>query len=228
MSELSPPPLPQQKKPRGCFFYGAIIALLFLLVFGVGGYCALRYGIDKIIEFTEEAPMSLPASTMPAQDYAQLERRVEAFPAAARAATEPVTLVLSGDDLNALIAHHPDWRYLAGKVWVTLDGSDVRGDVSLPLGDLFAQVPGFSRLEGRYLNGAATLKVALFEGILVVKVVSLEIKGQSPSPAFMAEIQRRNLVQDAPHDAKFKELVDEFESIVVANGKLTITSKPKK
>jgi len=222
MSQHTPPP-PLPKKPRGCFFYGAITAIVLLLVFGIGGYFALRYGIDRIVAFVE--PYT-EAATMPAQDYAVLERRVAAFPAGARTATEPVTLVLSGDDLNALIANHPDWRYLAGKVWVSLDGSEVRSDVCLPLDDL-AHLPGFSRLKGRYLNGATTLKVVLVEGILVVKVLSLEIKGKDPSPEFLAEVQRRNLVQDAPHNPQFAELMDKLESIVVADGKLTITSKAK-
>jgi hypothetical protein len=232
MTQFTPPPLPQAKKPRGCLFYGAIVALVLFVLIGVGGFFAIRYGIDKIVEvvlaYTETEPMPLPPSTMSPEDYGKLERRVADFPAAMREATQPVKLVLSSDDLNALIANHPDWSYVEGKLHVTLDGSDVRGDVSLPLDDFVDNLPGFSRLKGRYLNGTATLKVVLVESILVVKLVALEAKGQSPSPEVMAELQRHNLVQDATHDRKIRELIDQLESIVVADGVLTITSKAKK
>ena len=55
----------------------------------------------------------------------------------------------------------------------------------------------------------------------------LEPIDQYRSPEFLAEVQRRNLVQDAPHNPQFAELMDKLESIVVADGKLTITSKAK-
>mgnify|MGYP000428947686 CR=1 FL=1 len=64
-----PPALPPQKKPRGCFFYGCITALVLGIVLGVGAFFAIRYALDKLVEvvepYTESAPMALPQSTMP-------------------------------------------------------------------------------------------------------------------------------------------------------------------
>ncbi len=67
-------------------------------------------------------------------------------------ASEP--LVLSSDDLNALIEDKPEMK---GKIYVTVEGDEVKGRVSIPLGEL-----GLPMVKGRYLNGKADLKGIAF------------------------------------------------------------------
>src|SRR5437867_4753859 len=193
--QLAPPtatPASQPAKRRGCFFYGCITVLVLMVVVGIAGFFTVRYALNKVTamveQYTETTPMTLPTVQMSATDYQQLDKRVTAFADAvtARKATPP--LVLTGDEINALIANNPAWKGLKGKVYVTIEGDQIKGKVSIPMDDL-AQVPLLSRLKGRYLNGSAAFKVSRANGVLVVTLQSLEAKGQSPSPQGMAQLK---------------------------------------
>ena len=223
-------PASEPDKRRGCFFYGCITLLIVMLLVGIAFFFAVRYGLNKIAtiveQYTETTPMTLPAVQMSATDYEQLDKRVTAFADAvnARKATPP--LVLTGDEINALIANNPAWKGLKGKVYVTIEGDQIKGKVSIPMDEL-AHAPGLSRLKGRYLNGSAALKVALANAVLVVTIQSLEAKGQSPSPPVMARLQTINFAQNSAQDPKTQEMIGRFESIEVKDGKITIQVRAK-
>ena len=93
---------------------------------------------------------------------AQVKQRFEAFQQAVREhhATKPLTL--TADDINALIASGGDQQGLKGKVYVSLDGDQLKGEVSVPLQDV-----GLSMFKGRYLNGSATFNLSFRDGRLV-------------------------------------------------------------
>jgi len=223
-------PASQPAKRRGCFFYGCITVLVLMVLVGIAGFFLIRYGLNKFTAFVEQytdtKPMLLETVQISSADYQQLDKRVTAFADAvnARKATPP--LVLTGDEINALIANNPAWKGLKGKVYVTIEGDQIKGKVSIPMDDL-AQVPLLSRLKGRYLNGAAALKVSLANGVLVVTLQSLEAKGQSPSPQVMAQLKSVNFAQNSAQDPKTQEMIGRFESIEVKDGKITIKVSAK-
>jgi hypothetical protein len=231
--QTAPPPIAPATEPakrRGCFFYGCITVLIVMILVGIAFFFAVRYTVNKIgqivEQYTETTPMTLPAVQMSATDYEQLDKRVTAFADAvnARKATQP--LVLTGEEINALIANNPAWKGLKGKVYVTIEGDQIKGKVSIPMDDL-AQVPLLSRLKGRYLNGSAAFKVALANGVLVVTIQSLEAKGQSPPPQVMAQLQSVNFAQNSAQDPKTQEMIGRFESIEIKDGKITIKVRAK-
>ncbi len=231
--QTAPPPVAPASQPdkrRGCFFYGCITVLVLIVLVGIAGFFAIRYALNKVTalveQYTETLPMTLPTVQMSGTDYQQLDKRVTAFADAvnARKATPP--LVLTGDEINALIANNPAWKGLKGKVYATIEGDQIKGKVSIPMDDL-AQAPGLSRLKGRYLNGSAGFKVSLANAVLVVTIQSLEAKGQSPSPPIMAQLQSMNFAQNSSQDPKTKEMIGRFESIEVKDGKLTIKLSAK-
>ena len=74
-------------------------------------------------------------------------------------AIEP--LVLTSDDLNALIEENPE---LKGRIYVKVEGDEVKGRVSFPLDKLNCHCRW--PFKGRYLNGEADLKASLFDGEL--------------------------------------------------------------
>ena len=231
--QIAPPPVTTASEPakrRGCFFYGCITVLIVMVLVGIAFFFAVRYGLNKIAaiveQYTETTPMALPTVQVSASDYQQLDKRVTAFADAvnARKATPP--LVLTGDEINALIANNPAWKGLKGKVYVTIEGDQIKGKVSIPMDDL-AQVPLLSRLKGRYLNGSAAFKVSLANGVLVVALQSLEAKGQSPSPQVMAQLKSVNFAQNSSQDPKTQEMIGRFESIQVKDGKIAIKVSAK-
>ena len=223
-------PASQPAKRRGCFFYGCITVLVLMVLVGIAGFFLIRYGLNKFTAFVEQytdtKPMLLETVQISSADYQQLDKRVTAFADAvdARKATPP--LVLTGDEINALIANNPAWKGLKGKVYVTIEGDQIKGKVSIPMDEL-AQAPGLSRLKGRYLNGSAGFKVSLANGVLVVTIQSLEAKGQSPSAPIMAQLQAMNFAQNATQDPKTQEMIGRLESIEVKDGKITIKVSAK-
>jgi hypothetical protein len=230
---LAPPPATASSEPakrRGCFFYGCITVLVLTVLFGIAAFFAIRYGINKFTAFVEQytdtTPMTLESVQVSPGEYQQLDKRVTAFADAvnARKATPP--LVLTENEINALIANNPAWKGLKGKVYVTIEGDQIKGKVSIPMDEL-AQAPGLSRLKGRYLNGSAALKVSLANGVLAVTIQSLEAKGQSPPPALMAQLQTINFAQNTAQDPKTQEMIGRFESIEVKDGKITIKVSAK-
>ncbi|HEX5054145.1 MAG TPA: hypothetical protein VFZ65_20370 [Planctomycetota bacterium] len=232
MSDFQEPPdLPQPKKSRGCLFYGCLTAAVLAVVGGIGGYFLVRYALDKLVEvaleYTETTPMPLPESTMSDAEYTLLQQRIDEF-SKAQDANTPATLVLDSDDLNALIARDPMWQQLRGKMHVTLQGDQVHADVALPLDEFIENVPGLSRLKGRFLNGSATLKVLLVDDILVVSLRSVQVKGESLPPEVMNSLRSRNLADRNTTGRQLDDWKKKIESIDVADGKLTIKGRPKK
>src|SRR4051794_11189385 len=102
--------LPTTKEPRqrGCFFYGcliaSILAILLLVGMGILGYTAYRYFINTAKQYTDTRPTPLPAVEMPAEQVKDLHARVDAFKAALDAGKPSEPLVLTADELNALVS----------------------------------------------------------------------------------------------------------------------------
>ena len=123
---------------RGCFFYGCIIASVLAVLAGDSrGHPRLRRltaGLGQMVnEYTATAPEQLPTVEMPAEKRQELKDRVEAFRKAVEAGTAIEPLVLTSDDLNALIEKNPE---LKGTVYVKVEGDQVKGRVSFPLDKL--------------------------------------------------------------------------------------------
>ena len=223
-------PSPKQTKGRGCFFYGCLTTLILLIIVGVAGFLVINYGLKKlnalIEQYTESGPATLPAVQMSKAQYDELDKRVTAFEQALDAGKTVEPLVLSAEDLNALMANNPALQAFKGKAYVTIDGDQVKGQVSIPLSDL-GSLPGLSKLKGRYLNGSATLKASLDNGVLIVTMQSLQVKGQSPPANVMARLRAQNLAQDAYRDPKNAETLRKFESIEIKDGTISIRARAK-
>ncbi|HYT60947.1 MAG TPA: hypothetical protein VEL06_12295 [Haliangiales bacterium] len=233
MSDPTPPAsAPPPPKRRGCFFYGCITVLVIMVFFGVAGFIAFRYVLNRFIavaeQYTDTKPMTLPKVELSAADYEQLNKRVTAFGDGLNGPEAVPPLVLSGEEINALIANDPNWKQMKGKAYVTVEGDQIKGQVSVPLAEFAGRVPGLSRLKGRYLNGSAALKVSLSNGQLVVTLRSLEAKGQSPPQQVMTQLQTVNFAQDASQNPKTAELIGKLESIEVKDGEVIIKARTKK
>src|SRR6266542_3034219 len=151
----APPPAqpaaPPTAKGRGCFFYGCTAAIVIMVFMGIAGFLVFRYAVNKFVAFaeqyTENKPMTLPQVQLSSTDYQQLDQRVGAFTDALSARKASAPLVLTGDEINALIANHPAWKQLKGRVFVAIEGDRIKGRVSIPIDEL-AKFPGLSRLKG--------------------------------------------------------------------------------
>lgn len=223
MSNAYDEPAPQ-KKPRGCFFWGCIISVIvsvvLIIVVGVSIYVGIRYLIDTAKKYTDTVSAPMPAVAMPEPQRVELRKKVEEFRKGleARTATEP--LVLTADDLNALIDDNPA---LKGKAHIDIVGEKVTAKISFPLRDMKLPI---RELDERYLNGSATLRVSFKDGVLDVRADSIEAKGGPLPPKVMEALKNQNLAEKLLDDPKAREAFNKLESITVKDGKIIVTPRP--
>jgi hypothetical protein len=213
-----------ERKPRGCLFYGcvtvAVIGLLVLLLLGAGAYYGYRIAKDFVQEYTEDAPVPVPVVAMPEGERQAVEERVKAFKEALKAGKPAEPLVLTADEINALIAAFPGWK---GRVAVDLSGDNIRAEVSIPL-ESFG-FPANVLFPGKYLNGIATLDVRIEKDELVVTIESLEVKGK-PVPDDVIKVLRNDNFGLEARNPTNAPMLARIESIVIKDGKLIVTPKP--
>jgi hypothetical protein len=220
--KLIAPPFDEPPRQRGCFFYGCIIAIVLslLLLIAVVVLIFILYRLlgSFVDEYTATAPRELPKVVMPAEQFRPLKEREEAFRQAIKEGKPTEPLVLTADELNALIDDKPE---LKGKVHVAIDQDKLKGQVSLPLND----VPSFGLTRGRYLNGEAEFKVWLKDGTLFVTIDSFEVNGKRPSQEALVQFRGINWAQGANENPETSNLIAKLESIEIKEGKLIIMAR---
>ena len=218
----SPPEYGEPRpRERGCFFYGCVFAsvLSLLLIIGIGvlAYLGVRVAYRFIDEWTSTAPIELPKVQISEEQRKAVRDRVDTFRDALEKGTAVEPLVLTGDDLNALVEESADFR---GKIHARVEGDKLKAKISIPLDKL-----GLAPFRGRYLNGEAELKASLNNGVLIVTMDSLEVNGKRPPEAFLAQLRQQNLAQDASKNPRNAEMIRRFESLEIKDG--TIVLKPR-
>jgi hypothetical protein len=156
---------------------------------------------------------------MPEETRKTLRERVETFRKAVNEGTPTEALVLTSDDLNALLEDQPE---LKGKIYVKVDGDEVKGQVSIPLDQI-----GLPMFKGRYLNGEADLKASLKDGVLIVTLDSIEVNGKRVPDQVMEGIRKENLAKDAYKDEKSAEMMRKLESLEIKDGKVILKVRAK-
>lgn len=218
--KFSPEQYEAPPRQRGCFFYGCIIAsvlaVLMAILVGIMIFVAYRAINQWVQEYTSTTPEQLPKVEMPAEKRQGLKDRVEAFRKAVDAGTAIEPLVLTSEDLNALIEENDEWK---GTVYVKIEGDELKGRVSFPLDKL--KLP-FTMVKGRYLNGEADLKASLRDGVLIVTLDGLEVNGKKPPEEFMKSLRQENLAKDASKNPKNAEMIRKLESLEIKDGKIIL------
>lgn len=218
MNDGSNPP-----KQRGCLFYGCLtLGILGLLMIAGGivvGYFAKRAINRWITDYTDTAPVAIQKVEYPPAQLNELRARLKAFKDAMDQGGAPVELVLTADDLNALITAE---KKLNGKAFIEIDGDKIKGNISLPLDDL-----GPLKLKGRYLNGTGAFRVTLENGFLDVTLDTLEVKGKSLPQPLLKELKKQNLAKDVTNDPETRATIEKLQSIQIRDSQVILKSSGK-
>lgn len=205
-------------KQRGCMFWGcitaAILAVVAVVGIGIASYSMIKYAKT----FTSETPAEIAVYDPAEGEYEAVKARIEEFKEAVESGTSGVELVLTGDDINTLIASEESLKELGLRAYVKIEGDRITSDVSLPLDEL----PGFS---GLYLNGSADVKASMEDGILFVTLDRLVVNGKEVPEKFMEGIRQKNLVKGLYENGKNVELLRKVSDVRVENGKLVLVSR---
>jgi hypothetical protein len=208
-----------QKSGRGCLFWGGIIAAVLVLIVLLAAYAGYRYVHGLVEQYTDTKPVALPTVKLSDEEISKLHERVKTFTRAIEdsKATEP--LVLTADEVNALIATNAA-NEIHKYFYVTLDGDQAKAQVSIPADSL-----GLSMLRGRYFNGDAAFAVSLHEGEFMVNVTSLSVKGKPLPENFMSQIRHENFAAGWTTDPDMSASIRKLEEIRIADSKVVIVPK---
>src|SRR6266404_3546892 len=147
------------KARRGCFFYGCLTGVTLLLIVLAGFLAGYRYARKMFNDFTDSKPLPLPTVQLSQPQLDELQQRIERFREAVRQRQPAAPLALTANEINALIATDPDLKELKGKLYVTIEGGQLKGRISVPMEQV-----GLPVFRGRYLNGDGTFSVSLRNG----------------------------------------------------------------
>lgn len=216
---IAPPP-PRQSRNWSCCLWGCLIAFIFLILLSIALVLIGRSSLTAIREkWTSTEPQQLPTVQIEEHALDDLVTRVDGFADRVEKRELSDALVLSQDELNALIQHHPDWEDLHDKVYVEIEGDLIKGMVNFPL-------TGIPMMSGRYLHGSVTFDLSLEDGRLEVYIDNATVNGEPVPEDIMAAFRRQNLAQDILRDnPDARAVVDQLESIRVENGSLIIVPK---
>jgi hypothetical protein len=212
-------------KGRSCLLYGCLTLVVVMLVVAIGGFFAARHLIGQLSTFLEEytdtEPMAIEPVRVEPGEFEELQRRMAGFEEALERGARVDPLVLTGHDLNVLIARHPELKAWRDRAYMQVVGDQIVGQLSMPLDDL-AAIPGLKRLKGRYLNGAASLNVSLRNSRLQVNLEALEVKGRPVPEEVMRSLRQQNLAKDIDQNPDLNETLGQLRSIEVSDGAIVI------
>lgn len=218
MTNESNPP-----KKRGCFFFGClglVAAVLLGIVILGGTYWFLKKQSSRWIEeYTETTPALVEKLEYSREQMKVLQGRLANFKQALDKGDDSTELVLTADDLNALISDEAKAR---GRLFVRIEEERITGDVSWPLENI-----GPLKLQGRYLNGTATFKAALENGVLDVRVQEVLVKAKPLPGVLLSELKKHNLAQEHQKDPKVAADIAKFESIQVTNSRIVLRNRSR-
>ena len=217
---VEPPP---RRQGLGCFARGCLILLVFGIVLAIACLAGMYWGFQRHSAIVHgiywlakthsiaEAPAPVPEFNASENQIQSVQERWEDFEQKARAG-QPSEIELTADDINTLIVTNRDIR---GKVFVSIDGSQVRLQASIPFGELIGR-------RGYYFNGEITVEFKDAESLENPQLNRLIVNGeQVPSDLLDWKYRSRRLrdyVADYRNDLN-------VGSIEVRDGKVILRSR---
>lgn len=210
--EINPTTTVVPTKKRGCFFYGCMTVIVATIVIIVGIFLGFRYVTTKFVDtYTQTTPLALPALDSSTESYLRVKGKVEAFRNDLREG-KTSALELSAGEINTFLSSQPGLEGLTDKFRVAIEGSELRGVLSVSLDEV-----GYS---DRYLNGLLSLKVQMADGKLDLRVNELEVGGKALPEQIVAQLIGENLFDkmEASDRENILQTLKGVKSIVIESG----------
>ncbi|MEX2580684.1 MAG: hypothetical protein WD342_16625 [Verrucomicrobiales bacterium] len=204
--------------------------LAVLVVGGIIAYFIFTTVKTRIAEgvenYTAVQPVAIEPPRIAENEIEDAIARFDAFRGAMDRGEQAAPLVLTDDDINALLFHHPSFKEVAGKTKVSIENDQLKSTVSLNLDDLEIPVKFIAdAVEGKYFNGEVTLSIDMVAGRPTAFIENLEVNGMSPPEEAMAAFGQENLLKEARTDPEMKKFFDKIEELEIENNRLVIVPK---
>ena len=211
----------EKKSGHGCLFWGGIVAAVLFLCLLLTAYIGFRYVKGMVTRYTDTKPIEAPAVHLSGAEITNLQQRIHGFDAAMKSNNAVAPLILTADEINALIANEAKSNASPARLYFSFNSNQVQAQLSVPT-DGF----GLRMLRGRYFNGSGEFAVSLHDGRLLVNVKSLSVKGRPLPENFMQPLRVQNFADGWTNDVNFNAAIAKLEEIKIENGKLIVTPKP--
>lgn len=209
---------PRRKSGCGCFLIGCLgTMLLMTLLASVGVWAGYRFYQSQLEQFTADAPVVLPGVDVSQEQVDATVQKLEDFEQQFEDGQSPQELIITIEEINALIARNPDLR---GRVSVSIEEGNLRANVSVPLDEL----PGG---KGRFFNGSLTMHVELEEGVLIAYLVEAEANGRAVPEFLMSTLRDENLAKDLYRDVEIARTLQRCEKLTVEPDRIILRVKQK-
>lgn len=209
----------KKRSTCGCFLMGCLGTVVACLIVGaIGGYFGYQYYKTQLAKYTSDTPRELPTANITQEEIASAEAKLEEFERQFEAGNDPQELVLTVDEINAILAKEPDMK---GKVYISIVDGNPKAEVSVPIDFL----PGG---QGRYFNGSATLEIELENGVLIAHLVSAEANGNQIPDWVLQEMKRENLARDLYKDEEVAKTLRRFEELTIEPDRIILKVRPSK
>jgi hypothetical protein len=211
---------PAKGFPWGCLL-GGCLGIMLLGALAVGGvmFGAYRFVSGQVAKYTSDHAVELPSVNITEDEVKAIEAKLENFKTQFESGDEPQELVITIDEINAMIAGNSD---LKGHVYVKIVDGNLHADVSVPLDDL--PIPG---AKGRYFNGSVTLHVEMENGVLIAQVVDAEANGQAVPASVLEGMKDENLAEGMYDDPDTAKALSRCESLEIQADRIVLKVRQK-
>ncbi len=166
--------------------------------------------------YTSNAPMKIVQQPLPQDEREALDDRVEAFADAIEEGQHPEPLLLSGQDLNALLQKLWTDEELPGEMALRIEDGRLRSDISIPLEPDLTIGPFTPKVGGRYLNGTVTFRIALENNVITADIERF-VMNDKTLPGWIVDAFEREYVEgQLLKNADLREFTDKLARIQVS------------
>jgi hypothetical protein len=219
-SWVEPPP---RRQGLGCFARGCLILLVFAIVLAIACFAGMYWGFQRHSAIVHgiywlakthsiaEAPVAVPEFNASEKQIENIRERWQDFEQKTRAG-QPAEIELTSDDINTLIVTNRDIR---GKLFISIDGSQVHFQTSIPFGELIGR-------RGYYFNGDITVELKDAESLENPQLNQLIVNGEQVPNDLLNWKYRSRRLRDYVADYRNDHNVG---SIAVRDGKVILRSR---
>jgi hypothetical protein len=214
---------PPRRKGLGCFARGCVILLIFAIVLAIACFAGVYWGLHRHSALfygsywlaktrsIAQAPTPVPEFSASDQQTQPIRERWQEFEQKTRAG-QVAEIELSADDINALIATSEDVR---GKVFVSIEGNQLRLQASLPIG-------GFLSKPGYYFNGDVAIDLSGAQSLENLQFSRITINREQVPTDFLNWKYRSRQLRDYLADQRN---AFEIGTIEIRDGKVILRSR---
>jgi len=222
MSTWVEPP-PPRRQGLGCFARGCLILLVFGIVLAIACFAGMYWGFQQHSAIVHgiywlakthsiaEAPVPVPEFNASDNQIQSVRERWQDFEQKTRAG-QPAEIELTSDDINTLIVTNRD---IHGKVFVSIDGSQLHLQTNIPFGELIGR-------RGYYFNDDITVEFKDAESLENPQLNRLIVNGEQVP---------NDLLDWKYHSRRLRDYVADYRndhnvgSIAVRDGKVILRSR---